>query len=288
VIPAYSFSFKHHRGNNGKNGKSGKDGREIEISVDDEYIKYRYKGDKNWINLIKISTLKGKDGLDGTNGSDGNDGNDGASGSNGKEIELKNDGTYIKWRYKGTTEWNNLAEISSLKGKDGANGTNGADGKNGLDGTNGKDGTNGVDGREIELENDRKIIDECLGKIPLIDPGCSRYRKYLFVPIAFYIIYLMFLFIVLVNNGTMTKACLVSSPICFLGTTSIYYEPLLAIIIFGGAILLLLNIAGLLYEPIVYITLFPEAVMMMFLAFINVKLEPLSNPKVFTPPPLKA
>ncbi len=125
---------------------------------------------------------------------------------------------------------------------------------------------------KIELENDRKIIDECLGRIPLIDPGCSRYRKYLFVPIAFYIIYLMFLFIVLVNNGTMTKACLVSSPICFLGTTSIYYEPLLAIIIFGGAILLLLNIAGLLYEPIVYITLFPEAVMMMFLAFINVKL----------------
>ena len=129
-------------GQDGKNGKSGKDGREIEISVDDEYIKYRYKGDKNWINLIKISTLKGKDGLDGTNG------NDGASGSNGKEIELKNDGTYIKWRYKGTTEWNNLAKISSLKGKDGANGTNGTDGKNGLD------GTNGADGREIELEND--------------------------------------------------------------------------------------------------------------------------------------
>lgn len=125
---------------------------------------------------------------------------------------------------------------------------------------------------KIELERDRKVIDECLGKIPLIDPNAKTYRKYLFVPIAFYIIYLLFLFIVFANNGTMTKACLASSPICLLGTTSIYYEPLLAIIIFGGAILLLLNIAGLLYEPLVYIALFPETIMMMFLAFINVEL----------------
>lgn len=125
---------------------------------------------------------------------------------------------------------------------------------------------------KIEQENERKIIDECVGKMPLIDPSCVRYRKYLYVPIVFYILYLMFLFIVIVNNGTMSKACLPSSPMCFLGTTSIYYEPLLAIIIFGGAILLLLNIAGLLYEPIIYIAIFLELIMIMFLAFLNVKL----------------
>ncbi len=125
---------------------------------------------------------------------------------------------------------------------------------------------------KIELEENKRVINECLGRIPIMDPNAKAYRKYLFVPIAFYIIYLTFLFIVFGNNGTMTKACLSSSPLCLLGTTSIYYEPLLAIIIFGGSILLLLNIAGLLYEPLVYITLLPEAIMMMFLAFINIEL----------------
>lgn len=125
---------------------------------------------------------------------------------------------------------------------------------------------------KLELEKNMKVIDECLGKIPIMDPNAKSYRKYLFVPIAFYIIYLTFLFIVFGNNGTMTKACLESSPLCLIGTTSIYYEPLLAIIIFAGAILLLLNIAGLLYEPLVYITLLPEAIMMIFLAFINIEL----------------
>lgn len=123
-----------------------------------------------------------------------------------------------------------------------------------------------------ELELEKKVINDCLGKIPIMDPNATTYRKYLFIPIAFYIIYLTFLFIVFVNNGTMTKACLESSPLCLVGTTSIYYEPLLAIIIFGGAILLLLNISGLLYEPLVYITLFPEFAMIMFLAFIDIEL----------------
>lgn len=39
--------------------------------------------------------------------------------SAGREIELTNDGEYIKWRYTDSNEWNNLASLDSLKGPPG-------------------------------------------------------------------------------------------------------------------------------------------------------------------------
>ena len=37
----------------------------------------------------------------------------------GREIELVNDGEYIKWRYTDSNEWHNLASLDSLKGPPG-------------------------------------------------------------------------------------------------------------------------------------------------------------------------
>ena len=42
-------------------------------------------------------------------------------GEDGKEIELDNNGVYIRWRYVGES-WVNLITLSSLKGNDGADG----------------------------------------------------------------------------------------------------------------------------------------------------------------------
>ena len=39
------------------------------------------------------------------------------SGTDGREVELQNDGTNIKWRYSGEEVWNNLISLSDLTGK---------------------------------------------------------------------------------------------------------------------------------------------------------------------------
>ena len=37
----------------------------------------------------------------------------------GKEIEIRNDGTSIQWRYTDQNEWKELVPLADLKGKDG-------------------------------------------------------------------------------------------------------------------------------------------------------------------------
>jgi hypothetical protein len=49
----------------------------------------------------------------------------GTDGEDGREIELINDGTYIKWRYAGETDWQNIIAAADLKGADGADGSDG-------------------------------------------------------------------------------------------------------------------------------------------------------------------
>lgn len=139
-------------GKDGNNGTNGTDGKEVEITKDDTYIKWRYKGEDTWNNLVELKSLKGQDGkngTDGTNGKDGVNGTDGTNGVDGKEIELENDGTNIKWRYKGDTTWNTLTSLADLKGEKGDKGDKG---------DAGQDGKDGVDGSQIELINDGTYI----------------------------------------------------------------------------------------------------------------------------------
>lgn len=41
------------------------------------------------------------------------------AGEDGREVEIRNSGTYIQWRYAGDTEWTNIVLLSSLKGETG-------------------------------------------------------------------------------------------------------------------------------------------------------------------------
>jgi len=48
----------------------------------------------------------------------------GLDGDDGREIEIRNSGTYIQWRYVGDTPWTNLVALSTLTGATGATGMN--------------------------------------------------------------------------------------------------------------------------------------------------------------------
>lgn len=112
-------SLKGEKGDNGLNGANGLNGKEVVLRVTSTMIQWKYDTDTEWNDLIVLSSLKGKDGKDGINGSNGSDGID---GDNGREIELRNNSTYIQWHYIGDENWYNLIEVSSLKGSDGENG----------------------------------------------------------------------------------------------------------------------------------------------------------------------
>ena len=121
-------------GMDGADGANGTDGREVQLSVGNDYIRWRYVGDSEWINLVPLATLQGKpgtDGRDGDNGADGNngadgingnDGTNGVDGADGREIELFTNATHIVWRYLGDTAWNQLIALTSLQGADGSDG----------------------------------------------------------------------------------------------------------------------------------------------------------------------
>ena len=44
-------------GKNGTDGADGIDGREVEFIIDNGYLKWRYVGEVNWIELLDLSTL---------------------------------------------------------------------------------------------------------------------------------------------------------------------------------------------------------------------------------------
>lgn len=105
----------------------GIDGREVEFSVNETHIIWKYAGEEDWINLISIDSLKGED---------GHDGQDGVNGVNGREIHLQVSDTHIQWQYVGDDEWIDLIPLESLKGEKGEKG---------------EDGVIGQDGREVEI-----------------------------------------------------------------------------------------------------------------------------------------
>lgn len=137
------FKGQNTGGNTG--GESGKDGREVELAVQEAYLKWRYKGEENWTNLLDLASLKGKDGDSGREIELSKDDTyikwkyttdevwqnliaiedlkvntgTGESGKDGREVEIIADETYIKWRYKGEENWTNLVDLASLKGEDG-------------------------------------------------------------------------------------------------------------------------------------------------------------------------
>lgn len=97
--------------------------------------------------IISSSGLgaKGDTGAQGPVGPAGEQGPAGPAGADGRDIIIRNDGTYLQWQYDGDVAWTNLVALSSLQG---------ADGINGLDGVDGADGAAGTNGREVEMRFD--------------------------------------------------------------------------------------------------------------------------------------
>jgi len=131
-------------GTNGTDGQNGTDGADG-LSAFQIWLNNGNTGTEQDF----LDSLKGADGANGLPGADGQNGADGVNGVNGvdglpgvdgKEVELRNSGTNIEWRYVGDVEWTTLTSLAAITG---------ADGQDGIDGV---DGINGVDGEQIQLQ----------------------------------------------------------------------------------------------------------------------------------------
>ena len=105
-------------------------------------------------------------------------------GNDGREVELRNNGTHIQWRYagEGDSAWRDLVALDSITGDDGADGADGREVQlrvdsgyiqwkydtdsqwttllalSDLKGADGADGEDGEDGHEVELQNNGTSI----------------------------------------------------------------------------------------------------------------------------------
>ena len=70
----------------------------------------------------------------------------GASGNTAREVELRNSGQYLQWRYTGDSNWTNLVSVASITGAIGATGETGAAGLRGFTGSTGATGNQGATG----------------------------------------------------------------------------------------------------------------------------------------------
>ena len=104
-------------------GIQGDVGPSPQMQVADGKIQWKRDNIITWYDLISLAELIGPPGPTGSAGADG------------KEVELNNDGTYIRWRYVGNPSWVNLVPLSSLIGPQGVSGTSGKEIELGNDGT---------------------------------------------------------------------------------------------------------------------------------------------------------
>lgn len=96
---------------------------DINVRVEGEYIQWQVEGEDSWTNLLTIDEIKDLLG-ESYKGDTGAKGEQGNPGINGKEVEFRNNGEFIQWRYIESNQgdddnWENLIEVSSLKGDKG-------------------------------------------------------------------------------------------------------------------------------------------------------------------------
>ena len=80
-------------------GTPGQDGKTPSIKIDEEGY-WIINGEKTDVQAVGVP------------GHDGKDGQDGKDGVDGKNVEFIADGTVLKWRYVGDTDWNELFDLS--------------------------------------------------------------------------------------------------------------------------------------------------------------------------------
>ncbi|MDD4077916.1 MAG: hypothetical protein PHT03_08090, partial [Bacilli bacterium] len=82
----------------GEQGLPGADGKNVELIIQEGYIKWRNEGDTVWYNLIPLESLMGE------------------AGSDGKDVTFRVSDGYIQWQYVGDDDWKNLIAITVLTG----------------------------------------------------------------------------------------------------------------------------------------------------------------------------
>ena len=127
-------------------------GREIQLRTDKEYIQWRYKGDKEWLDLVALKKLRGPEGKQGIAGKDGIQGPAGIDGKPGEKGEPGQDGNI------GAIGPQGPKGDTGEQGPRGLQGITGPEGAKGEPGIPGKDGNPGKDGQEVELRTSDKYI----------------------------------------------------------------------------------------------------------------------------------
>lgn len=148
IVAAINEVLSVAKAGGGGSGGSGTDGREVELSVVNGYIAWRYTGETKWRNLIAISELTGPEGKPGTSitvSSVSESTEDGGTNvvtfSDGKKLNVKN-------------------------GKDGTNG------KDGSPGAKGDPGYTPQRGTDYWTQADRtQIVSDVLSALPTWNGG---------------------------------------------------------------------------------------------------------------------
>lgn len=101
----------------GTDGQDGTNGKEIELTKDTTYVKWRYVGTEAWTNLVALDDIKGDRGEAGTQGIQGPEGPqgpagaDGAPGAKGERGEVGPQGPKGD---PGTTTWEGITDKPDL------------------------------------------------------------------------------------------------------------------------------------------------------------------------------
>lgn len=139
---------------------AGKDGITPKLQKSDTAIQVSYDNGSSYEDLVQLADLKGEKGDAGKDGAKGTDGKAGAAGTPGKDgvtPKLQKTETAIQVSYNNGDSYEDLIQLSEIKGDKGEAGAAGSDGKDGAAGANGKDGKS-VTAVELKTDGDGKII----------------------------------------------------------------------------------------------------------------------------------
>jgi hypothetical protein len=93
----------------------------LDTVTNEYYIKNEFC---EWISEGNLTGQQGEQGIPGE-GIPGENGIDGQDGQDGREVQLRNNGTHIQWKYEGDPDWINLVELTEIQGPQGDAGNDG-------------------------------------------------------------------------------------------------------------------------------------------------------------------
>lgn len=95
---------------------------------------------------VHLTRAQARDFIISVSGEGGGGGGTGQPGRDGREVELRNTGTNVEWRYTGDAVWQILVPVADLRGPVGPKGDTGLQGAQGIPGVKGDTGATGPEG----------------------------------------------------------------------------------------------------------------------------------------------